>query len=110
MYDAVFVGETFPTRTSIDASVLTEYVIGGGNVYVFGGVGTSPAVEAAFFNPFLESGLERVVDSMDRSLQEHPRQMLVLYHNPLLENVIAASKLLKQSGATHQYSVYRSIG
>ena len=53
-YGAIFVGETFPTRASISPSVLTQYVKGGGNVYVYGGVGQEPAVEAAFFNPFLQ--------------------------------------------------------
>jgi RHS repeat-associated protein len=54
-YIAVFVGETYPTKASISSPVLTQYVNGGGNVYVYGGVGESPAVEAAFLNPFLQA-------------------------------------------------------
>lgn len=60
LYDGVFVGG-YPA----DASVLTAYVKGGGNVYLFGGagwLGSQPdwdgSVEAAAWNPFLnEFGL-----------------------------------------------------
>jgi len=54
-YEAVFVGETYPTETSISSSVLTEYVNSGGNVYIFGGVDDAPSTEAALLNPFLRS-------------------------------------------------------
>jgi len=54
-YDAVFVGETFPTQTSISPSVLTQYVNSGGNVYMYGGVDESPSGEAALLNPFLQA-------------------------------------------------------
>jgi SAM-dependent methyltransferase len=60
------------------------------------------------FNPFLESGLDRVVANLERSLQENPREVVLLYHNPLLENVIASSPVFHKACATHQYSVYRS--
>ena len=62
------------------------------------------------FNPFLESGLEQVVANLELSLQKHPREAVVLYHNPLLENVIAASPLLKNISATHQFTVYLTQG
>lgn len=54
-YNAVFVGETFPVITSINPSVLLQYLNGGGNVYVYGGVGELAVVEAGLFNPFLEA-------------------------------------------------------
>lgn len=60
------------------------------------------------FNPFLESGLEQVVENLEQSLRKCPREALVLYHNPMLGNVIAASPLFEKAGGTHQYSVYRA--
>ncbi len=60
------------------------------------------------FNPFLESGLAQVMRNLEQSLREHQRPVIVLYHNPLLANVLDASPLLKKVGGTHQYSVYRN--
>lgn len=58
------------------------------------------------FNPLPESGLRRVVASLDRSLSAHPRTAYVLYHNPLLERVLSESAALTKMGGTHQYSIY----
>src|SRR6266700_2330413 len=55
------------------------------------------------FNPFLKSGLAQVVRNLEQSLQEHLRPVIVLYHNPLLANVLDASPLLKRINVTHQY-------
>jgi SAM-dependent methyltransferase len=60
------------------------------------------------FNPFLESGLDQVVVNLERSLHEHPREVAILYHNPLLENVIASSPAFRKTSGTGQYSVYRA--
>jgi hypothetical protein len=60
------------------------------------------------FNPLPETGLTEVIRNLDHSLREHPRKVFVLYHNPLLEPVLAASRSLKRTGGTHQYSVYES--
>jgi len=55
------------------------------------------------FNPFLESVLAEVVKGLERSIEEHPRPVYVLYHNPLLESVFAG---WKKVGGTHQFAVY----
>jgi len=60
------------------------------------------------FNPFLESGLARVVGNLEQSLRASPRPVIILYHNPLLANVLDASVVLKKTNSTHQYSVYRN--
>lgn len=60
------------------------------------------------FNPFLESGLTQVVSNLEQSLRSHPREVVVLYHNPLLANVLDASRALKRTSGTHQYAVYRN--
>jgi SAM-dependent methyltransferase len=58
------------------------------------------------FNPFPEEGLKRVVANLEESLRVHPRKIYVIYHNPLLEYVLAASDVLTKICGTHQYSIY----
>jgi hypothetical protein len=58
------------------------------------------------FNPFPESGLRRAMANLERSLGEHPRKVYVLYHNPLLEQVLSESAAVKKICGTHQYAVY----
>ena len=45
------------------------------------------------------------------SLDENPRAVRVLYHNPLLEHVLreTTAKVLKKTGGTEQYSVYARV-
>ncbi len=58
------------------------------------------------FNPFSEPGLRRVIANLEKSLRAHPRKVYVLYHNPLLEQVLGESAVLQKAGGTHQYSLY----
>jgi SAM-dependent methyltransferase len=60
------------------------------------------------FNPLPEAGLERVIGRLERSLAEHPRKVIVLYHNPLHDEILARSTSLTRTGGTHQYVVYES--
>lgn len=62
------------------------------------------------FNPFPEAGLRRVIANLEGSLRAHPRIVYVLYHNPLLERVLAECKAFSKIGGTHQYSIYESRG
>jgi len=58
------------------------------------------------FNPLQRAGLAEVVASLERSLTERPRPVYLLYHNPLLDAVLSASKFLKRIHSTRQYSIY----
>jgi SAM-dependent methyltransferase len=58
------------------------------------------------FNPFPEAGLRRVIGNLLSSLLEHPRAVYVIYHNPLLEFVLAERSGWKKILGTLQYSVY----
>ena len=60
------------------------------------------------FSPFEESGLKRVMARLDASLSAHPRPVYLLYHNPLLEHLIARNGQLKKIAETPQYSIYAS--
>lgn len=62
------------------------------------------------FNPFPEAGLKRMLANLEQSLLQNPRPAYVLYHNPLLENVLSKSSALTKIGGTHQYSLYSSQG
>ena len=58
------------------------------------------------FNPLPESGLRRLIDSLEKSLVANPRPVWVLYHNPLLEHVIGERAGFVRVGGTEQYSIY----
>ena len=58
------------------------------------------------FNPLSEAGLRQMLANLERSLRQHPRPVYVLYHNPLLEDVLARSTVLKTKGGTDQFSIY----
>jgi SAM-dependent methyltransferase len=58
------------------------------------------------FNPLPESGLARLIGNLERSLRERPRAVFVLYHNPLLEQVLARSAVFKRIAGTNQFSIF----
>ena len=58
------------------------------------------------FRPLPESGFVRFLANLDASLRQHPRPVLLLYHNPLLEHLLLSSPVLKKISGTHQYSIY----
>ena len=59
------------------------------------------------FNPLPEAGLSLVMHNLEQSLNRHPRKVIVLYHNPLLEHLVGSSKLRKIYGSL-EYSVFES--
>ncbi|MBS1852692.1 MAG: class I SAM-dependent methyltransferase [Acidobacteria bacterium] len=62
------------------------------------------------FNPLPELALRKVVANLERSLAEHPRAVCVLYHNALLEHVVAESKLLHKAVDAENYALYVTDG
>jgi len=68
-----------------------------------------PPVEALviyLFNPFPESGLQRALRNLEKSLTEHPRPLYVVYHNPQLESTLKQTGRWRQISGTHQYSIF----
>jgi len=57
------------------------------------------------FNPFLESVLTQVWSRLESSLSANPRPVCILYHNPLLRDVLIRSGIFRQILATSQYSI-----
>jgi len=60
------------------------------------------------FNPFPEHGLKQVIANLELSLEQHPRAVYLLYHNPLLAHVLDKSAAFRNLAQTHQYAVYRT--
>jgi SAM-dependent methyltransferase len=58
------------------------------------------------FNPFPEAGLRSALNQIRKSLQEHPRPVYVLYHNPQLERVFSEAGGFIKIAGTHQYSIF----
>jgi SAM-dependent methyltransferase len=58
------------------------------------------------FNPFPDVGLRKVVANLENSVRSRPAY--VIYHNPLLEHMLAASDSLRKIGGTHQYAIYEA--
>ena len=58
------------------------------------------------FNPLPEPGLKRLLNNLEHSLHESPRQVYVLYHNPLLERFLLGCEWLQKVCGTHQYCIY----
>jgi SAM-dependent methyltransferase len=61
------------------------------------------------FNPLPEDGLMQVMESLSRSLEQNPREVWVVYHNPILERVLASNLVLERVSGTTQYVLYRSV-
>jgi SAM-dependent methyltransferase len=60
------------------------------------------------FNPLPEPALTEVMTNLDHSLRQFPRVAYVLYHNPLLEHVLARNPAFSKLGGTQMYSVFRA--
>ena len=60
------------------------------------------------FNPLPQAGLRRVLRNLERSLEQSPRPVWIVYHNPLLDTTLAGSPWLERTRVTPQYSVYRT--
>jgi hypothetical protein len=60
------------------------------------------------FNPLPEAGLMQVIHNLELSLGGSPRQVWIIYHNPLLEHLLNESPELSKIGGTPQYAIYAS--
>jgi SAM-dependent methyltransferase len=65
------------------------------------------------FYPFDQSVMEPVIQNLDRSLAECPRDVILVYHNPVLSGVVeTASHLRVCAQSTYfasRYTIFRSI-
>lgn len=60
------------------------------------------------FNPFPQTVLEQVIARLMQSLRECPRVVYVIYHNPVLELVLANQRGMQLIRRAEQYSIFRT--
>jgi SAM-dependent methyltransferase len=60
------------------------------------------------FNPLPELALTEVMANLDHSLRQFPRVVYLLYHNPLLEHVLAKHPVFNKIGGTPLHSLFRA--
>jgi SAM-dependent methyltransferase len=72
-------------------------------------VPTEPLV-VYLHNPFDATILERVVDSLTRSVCDHPRDVTLAYHAPFQRHVIDAHPGLVALSECTQWVIYRVVG
>ena len=61
------------------------------------------------FNPFPEFGLRRTLANLQRDLEQNPRPLYLLYHNPVFEFVLEGQPFLTKLARASQYSLYASV-
>ena len=59
------------------------------------------------FNPLPEAALRRVMGRLEESLRKAPRPIWIVYHNPVLEQVVSGSPGFERVSGTGSYSLYR---
>ena len=83
-----------------------DSVLGDGGEFAFP---AEPTV-LYLFNPLPESGLLRMIMNLEQSLRENPRQVFVLYHNPLLERVVTRNGVITRIAGAREYSIFSQNG
>lgn len=62
------------------------------------------------FDPFPKHILEEVMRNLERSWRARPRRIVIVYQNPISEQVLSHSSWLHRCRGDIQYAVYRSEG
>ncbi|MGA8775208.1 MAG: class I SAM-dependent methyltransferase [Terriglobales bacterium] len=60
------------------------------------------------FNPLPEAGLRQTVLNLEESWKRTPRAVWIVYHNPLLENVLTESEIFAKERGELGYSVFKT--
>jgi len=60
------------------------------------------------FNPFPDYVLNAVLEKLRLSVLSHPREIYIIYHNLIHENLFKSRPWLKQMLRTHQYAIYHA--
>lgn len=68
------------------------------------------------FNPFEESIIRTILENLERSLQQNPRPVLMVYLRPVFEGAVERAGFLKRVGyrenrliPNYSYAVYRNL-
>jgi len=60
------------------------------------------------FNPLPEAGLRQTILNLEESWKRTPRAVWIVYHNPLLENVLTESEVFAKERSELGYSVFKT--
>lgn len=75
---------------------------------------TPSAILLYLFNPLPEKGLRELLTHLESNLhqnsQKSTRALRIIYHNPLLANVLDEFSFLRKVTRTHQYAIYSNQG
>ena len=74
-----------------------EYTFPAGNCVVY------------LFNPFRETVMQTVLESLERRFAKSPAELYVIYYNPVLGTMLDAAPFLKRIKTTREYSIYRNL-
>ena len=91
-------------KSDSQRSFAVEAVIADAREFVF----PAEPIVLYLFNSLPEAALIEMTANLEHSLSENPRVVYVLYHNPLLEHVLAKRPAFQKIGGSHQYSVFRT--
>jgi SAM-dependent methyltransferase len=58
------------------------------------------------FNPLPAAALSQLIVNLEASLKTHPREVRIIYHNPVAEDVLAQTSFLKKVLSTYQFAIY----
>ena len=60
------------------------------------------------FNPFKSSSVSRVLDNLGRSLQEHPREIYLVYNTAVCQSLMEQCGFLDVLHVSRYYSIFRN--
>jgi SAM-dependent methyltransferase len=60
------------------------------------------------FNPLPEESLAKLLARLSHSLDAHPREVYLVYHNPILAHVVESTRRFARIDGTPQYVLYRT--
>ena len=58
------------------------------------------------FSPLPEAGLRQMIRNLEHSHSQAPRAVWIVYHNPVLEHVLAESPMLVKRSGQPEHSVF----
>jgi SAM-dependent methyltransferase len=62
-----------------------------------------------FYNPFGPEVLQKVLDNIRRSVEKHPREVLLIYRNPVHAELFDASANVSLCRSTRDYRLYKAV-
>jgi len=62
-----------------------------------------------FYNPFGPEVMRKVLDNIRDSVDKHPREVLLIYRNPVHADLFDASEGLSLAYSTRDYRVYKAL-